>query len=210
MPTTREVTVYQYAELSDKAKATARDWYRETEHELFDGEYVIEDAERVAALLGIEFKSRTFQTMGGGTRSEPAVYWSLGYSQSDYAAFDAYLAYRKGAVKAVKKYAPQDETLHRIAREWTAAHRIHGYRVTGSVSDRNPRAPDFEWDCLPNGEYPSEEATKAMRACVRDLCRWIYNRLREEYEYQTSDEQVAEGLEANEYEFTADGKPYRY
>ena len=40
---------------------------------------------------------------------------------------------------------------------------------------------------------------------LRDFADWIYRRLEEEYEYQTSEEAVAESMAANEYEFYEDG-----
>ena len=48
------------------------------------------------------------------------------------------------------------------------------------------------------------ELTKTLRA----FADWIYLQLQNEYEYQNSDEQVAETIEANEYEFTVDGKRF--
>ena len=40
---------------------------------------------------------------------------------------------------------------------------------------------------------------------MNDFNDWMYYRLRDEYEYLTSDEAVAESIIANEYEFDEDG-----
>ena len=40
----------------------------------------------------------------------------------------------------------------------------------------------------------------------RDICRAIYRDLEEEYEYQTSDEQLIDSAEANDYTFDATGR----
>jgi hypothetical protein len=53
----------------------------------------------------------------------------------------------------------------------------------------------------------SEDA-KTVRELLRDLMRWIYRTLEAEHDYQLSDENAAETIEANEYEFTASGEPY--
>lgn len=209
MPKTREVTVYEYDELSDKAKAKARDWYREG-HSDFGAEATIEDAVRIAALLGWEVTERSVKTVGGQTRTEPNVFWSLGYVQSDYARFDARLSYRKGCVKAVTEYAPKDETLHRIARDWAAAQKAVGYKAEGTVKDHHYYGAQFEWSHAETGESFDAETEKALSEPVRDFFQWIYDALRAEYEYQTEDAQVEEGIRANEYDFTADGKRYRY
>ena len=41
---------------------------------------------------------------------------------------------------------------------------------------------------------------------MRDLAHWLYVYLRTEYEWQTSEEQVAENIRCNEYEFTEEGR----
>lgn len=45
----------------------------------------------------------------------------------------------------------------------------------------------------------------AMLESARDFAREIYDQLEQEYEYETSDEYIAELCEANEYEFNEDG-----
>ena len=47
------------------------------------------------------------------------------------------------------------------------------------------------------------EATEELRL---DLCRQIYKELENEYDFQTSDAAIRYTFEANEYEFTIDGK----
>ena len=41
---------------------------------------------------------------------------------------------------------------------------------------------------------------------IDDFAYWARILLRDEYEYLTSDEAVQEAIDANEYEFTADGE----
>lgn len=86
----------------------------------------------------------------------------------------------------------------------------------------NTVSVEWEWNDPPYGRYGSRvepeclapftlalsEAVIAyfdnLEDVVRDLCRDIYSDLEKEYEYQTSDEAVAESLEANEIEFEVD------
>ncbi len=49
-----------------------------------------------------------------------------------------------------------------------------------------------------------EEVTEALR----DLARWLYRRLEEEFDYLNSDEAVDEAIIANDYSFTAAGQRF--
>ena len=44
-----------------------------------------------------------------------------------------------------------------------------------------------------------------MIEALRDLARWLYRQLEQEYEFQTSDAVVDEAVVANEYTFTETG-----
>lgn len=43
---------------------------------------------------------------------------------------------------------------------------------------------------------------------LRDLARWLYGKLEDEYDYLTSDETVDEAIAANGYSFTEDGERF--
>lgn len=199
-------TVYQYSELTDEAKSRAREWYRTlSQDDSFWHESVIEDAQRLGEMLGI-----TFDTRQGSTR-DPTIYFSGFWSQGDGACFDGTYQYRAGNVAAIVKEAPQDEELHRIARELAKAQRRYFYRLTatvsrvhgaGNYSHENTRAIDVENGY---GNVIAKDDAEALREALRDFMRWIYRRLEAEYEYVNSDEQVAESIECNEHEFNEDG-----
>ena len=83
---------YSFEELSDDAKETAREWWRE--QAMSDSDYsesVIEYAQEAAKLLGIEFESRSYRTSNGRgpvlSHSEPDI-----CQDSDEATEDALLA----------------------------------------------------------------------------------------------------------------------
>ena len=54
---TIETAVYQYEELSESAKETARQWYL-SDWDFFEYDHVIEDAQTYAEIIGIEFDTR--------------------------------------------------------------------------------------------------------------------------------------------------------
>ena len=72
----RKTKVYQYDELSDKAKEKARDWYREGNCEdSYWSECVIDDAATVAEFLGLAITQTAYKTTEGATKYKPTVYF---------------------------------------------------------------------------------------------------------------------------------------
>lgn len=198
-------TVYQYDELSAQAQARARDWFREL-RDTTDLEHVIEDADRMLAVLGFAVDRRPVKLRGGATRQDPAIYYALGYSQSDGAWIEAHYSYAAGACKAIRAEAPQDATLHAIADQLRDLQRPYFYQLTARVKDddRGPMQLDV-YDARNGCALSADGPYEALREIVRDLERWIYNQLRAEDEYQSGDEQIADTIRVNEYEFTETG-----
>lgn len=212
-----ETTVYQYGELSERAKSKARDWYREASADDYHySETVIEDAERIAEILGIEFKRRDVKTYNGKVRQEPAVYWSGFSCQGDGACFEGKLSWSVDTVHRVKAYAPTDETLHAIAAELDALQETYQRRLAAIVTlsgHRYCHSGMMQVDVIARDEGDNEtDVTRENEVIVikalRGFADWIYLQLQNEYFFQISDENVAETIEANEYEFTADGERF--
>lgn len=209
MPTTKTIELFEYSELSDSAKETARQWWIEA-MDSSDWEFTIDDFITIAGLMGIEVTHTSQRTMGGGMRPFPNVYFSLGYSQSDYAAFEANYSYRKGSAKAVREHAPQDTTLHGFAEKLQAAQSRCGYKATATISSNNRDGMDVEVSDAPYERDAFDKWTEdvewPIREVMKGLASWLYDSLRAEYEYQTSEEQIAETMEANGYTFRENGK----
>lgn len=203
MARTKTITLYEFDELSDKAKERARDWYRGC-RDSNDFQYVIEDADRMAAILGIVIRRHPVKLYGGSTREDPSIWWSLGYCQSDGAWIEASYGYAKGAHLKIRTEAPTDTTLHELADNLYTVQKAYGYQLTASIKDDDRGPMDLTID-HPTREVP-EAVYKALREIFRDFERWIYKQLRAEDEYQSEDAQVDENIRANEYTFTEDGK----
>ncbi len=60
----------------------------------------------------------------------------------------------------------------------------------------------------PSHPAMTDDAEEMLIGAFRDLARWLYARLREEYAYLTSDEAVDEAIVANEYTFTEVGERF--
>jgi hypothetical protein len=199
---TKEIQIYTFDELSDKAKERARAWYRGCQDST-DLQHVIEDAVRMAAILGFEMRTHAVRLMGGGTRQDPTVWWQVGYMQSDGAWIEANYTYAKGAHRTIRDEAPEDQTLHDLADRLLVLQRAYAYGLTATINDddRQTRIDlAHPTRTVDNGVYVE------FREIVRTLEKWIYTQLRTEDEYQSADAQVDENIRANEYEFTVDGE----
>ncbi len=202
MPQTKTINIYtveELKELSTSAYDRAYNWWLEG----FDydwWEFVYDDFKRIAKILGITVKD---------------IHFSGFWSQGDGARFLGEYSYAPGSVKAIKEYAPQDETLHRIAHDLQLAQRYAFYRLVVTIKDGywagnyvHERTVDFEG----HGHYYSysltdneEKALEGVKEALTDLMCWLYRQLEKEWEYLTSEEQFEESCEANEYLFDEDG-----
>lgn len=195
-------TVYKFSELDDQAKDKARDALRYTSE--YEADAVIEDFEQISKLIGLEINPRRVKPMNGETRYDPNVYYAVSHCQSDFASFSGQWIYKKGSKAAIRAYAPQDNELHAIVDAWNDLQRRNFYRLTATCS--HGRDCQKVGDCTVDGRYTKDETLDAASDIVRDLANWLYKRLREEFEYQSSDEYIDEIIEANDYEFYENGE----
>lgn len=182
---TETFKVYSFNELSEKAKDKAREWYSAD----FDPDWhesTYERAEEIGGVLG-------FDNM--------KINYSGFWSQGDGASFTATWWAPRRPLKAMRLLTESPELLELAERmslilcNMTYEEREHServYRTEHRYSHPNTVSCDND-DIL---------------EVARDLMHWIYRSLREEYEYQTSEEQVAEACEANDYTFREDGTRY--
>lgn len=202
---TKAIPVYTYDELSDEAKEQVRSWWSQG----INYDNVVEDAATIAKLFGLDIYNTRKTLMGGGHRYDPTVYFSGFWSQGDGACYEGDYRYQKGGLKAVEQYAPLDKELHRIVAGLQDVQRRHFYRLTASTKQRGHYQHS---GCMQVEVQDSEDpyrnigdAEDEVTQLLRDFADWIYVRLEEEYEYQSSDECVKETCHANGYEFYEDG-----
>ena len=220
----KQTKVYQYDELSDKAKEKARDWYRKGNcDDTYWSECVIEDAATIAEFLGLDINQTAYKTMGGETKYKPTVYFSGFWSQGDGACVEGTWRASDVKVDELKEYAPQDKELHRIvdglaeiAKEYPdgyfkVRHRGH-YSHSGctafDVELPTEQENELEYD---SPEYKLlqvklGEDEETLIELARDFMNWIYRQLEKEWDYQNSDEQVEESIRCNAYEFLETGE----
>lgn len=213
-----EKTLYKYEELSDTAKQRVSEYFSQ---DAPDTDCIFEDAVRLGAMMGIEIDHRCWTNPSGFKGKTPKIYYSGFSSQGDGACFEGTYRYAKGAVAAIKKETgfgfvdkegvkhKGDEELIAIAQGLQDVQRKHFYRLYASCKQRGHyqhsgcMAVDVE-DCE-NPYRDIGESEQDVRDLLRLFADWIYSRLEDDYDYQTSDEAIAENCDANEYEFTGDG-----
>lgn len=191
---TETTTVYKLAELEGSGRERALEklaqWATE---DSFWYESVIEDAKTIGSLMGISIKD---------------IFFSGFSSQGDGACFTGTYSYRKGAVKLVKEHAPVDAKLHRIVADLQKIEARNFYRLTAAITHRDRYSHEYSVDIdTDTALVEGDEGNKGELAdTLRDYMRWIYRTLEAEYDYRTSEEVLLEDAEANEWEFTEDGR----
>lgn len=203
----------KFSELNERAKERAREWWRQGFE--FDSEHVIEDAATVADLFGLDIRQTRKHRADGSHTYEPTIYWSGFCSQGDGASFVGKYKYKDGALKAVKEFAPKDETLHRIVSRLLTIQRKYFYKLRAEVkqSGRYYHSHTMSVELSLDSSYPMNLSRDlwhgtedAVLDCMRDFADWIYRNLEREYDYQISDGYVDEVLTINDYEFDEEGK----
>ena len=204
-----ETPVYDFTELSGAAKDKARAWFRETiDYDWW--ECVTDDFERICPILGVTLATRTVRLMGGGTREKPCIWFSGFWSQGDGACFEGRYAYAPRAPRRIRDYAPQDTALHRIADALQALQRPNFYQLAASFRQTGclcgmTIAVDRD---SPTGQPIVDGADDDLVDALCDLAHWLCRALEREYEFQTADETIEEGMSANGYTFTAEGRRF--
>jgi len=131
-------------------------------------------------------------------------------SQGDGACFETYYSYENDTRKRIREHAPHDAELHRIAAALQAIQRRNFYQLRAQATHRGHYYHEF---CMaisverdsPNYQDMTADAEEAVTEALRDLARWLYRRLEQEYEFQTSDAVIDEAIAANGYTFTESG-----
>lgn len=188
---TISVELYQFDELSDKAKEVARDWFKKDYPDHGWWESVYDDAREIATRFGVEIDDIGF-----------SGFWS----QGDGACFTG--TFRSAdLIKTTEEHFeseyPTEEGLHALLRRLQAVRHQENsllkiiarghYSHSGTMEVEDP-------DCY----YLWDEACE-VRDCLRRFADWIYAQLEKEHDYLVSDECVDESITANEYWFLISG-----
>ena len=207
MPRVIERTVYRFHELSDKAKARARDHYRAQGVRDQWWDFVYEDAVRVANILGISITEKSGPS--------PAIYFSGFSSQGDGACFQGGYTPKPGneTTEGIRSECPQDEELHRIADALAllqvSARVQHGQRIEANITTSGSYCHSGTMNVdatYTEGDSPDPEISEELQQLIRDFADWIYARLEDEYDWLNSNEHIDEALLDGDNEFEESGE----
>ena len=210
MPRIVETVVYELPELSRAARERARAWYRNTclDHEWYDA--VFKDFETVCGLFGVTLRTHTVRLMGGGTREAPNLWFSGFAHQGAGASFEGVYRYAPNAARAIRAYAPKDPTLQAIADDLQHVQKRNFYQLVSVIRQRgryyhaHSMTIEVERDS-PAGQAMTDDAEDTIVEAIRNLARWLYRQLQNEYDYLTSDAAVDDTIVANQWVFTEAG-----
>ncbi len=215
MPEVIEITVYQFDELTKRAQAHARDWYREASSHDEWWDYVYADFEAICICLGIELKRVPINRHKPTGACRPCIWFSGFSQQGDGASFEGSWRYEKGMCHAIRTYAPTDTVLHQIADQLQAAQKPNFYQLVADISQSGNYYHEYTMRIIIQRDAPANQeifrdTEAAVIEAMRALARWLYRRLEAEYEHVNSDEVVAEMIVGNDYTFTGDGARFGY
>lgn len=184
---TIEVKLYQYSELSEKSQECAREWYRKAlaDDDDFWSGFCIDDCKEQLKPLGFDIDK---------------IYFSGFWSQGDGACFEG--TWRASDVKAEE---PENEELKGIAATiapWVLKMPNLSFTVKYEGYYSHENCTEFAFYDDGEDMFENVELVKAARECMR----WCYRELEKAYDYENSDEVVADNIEANEYEFLENGE----
>jgi hypothetical protein len=185
---TKTIDTYNYSELEGTAKDKARQWMAEAATDYGWYEDAIEDYKETANFLGIDIDK---------------VYFSGFCSQGDGAMFVGGWQYAQGSVAKVRDEWPKDNELHRIARELRDASRKSFWRANARTEHRGHY---YHSGCMVVAvDDCPEDIEDDIKQALRDFADWIYDALRKEYDYLTSEEHLADLAAGNDWLFDEDG-----
>lgn len=202
---TISITAYEFEELSQKAQRRVLDAIRETEP---DADWYVDtlcDVNRTATRLGISIDR-------DGKGKSLNIRFSGFWSQGDGASFTGRYAHHPNAPTDIREYAPRDAELHRIADLLDELQNANTTSIKATISrNHNVRySHENSVDIIvtrgDDDDAVSAQVDAQLCDLLRDFMRWIYKQLETEYENQTSDERLAEIVDANEMVFTVSGE----
>ena len=142
-------------------------------------QFVYDDFAEVCKIIGIELSQRSGTLYGGGTRQDPEINFD-----DRSAVWRGKYQYKKGSVKAIKAYAPQDTELHLIAQRLCDAQKRAFYAAYAYVKPGHKDSIVIDAANVTHlGYAPSDDIQQEIETGLEELTSWFHRRLMAEYEY---------------------------
>ena len=192
---TIEQTVYQFKELGDDAKAKALEtlWdinLHEDWHEFLIGDFKANS----------QFDVTKVYFSGFSSQGDGAMFEYSGYDFYNWVGSLDLPNWKKKILKVCDVSVSGKHSGSRYYHHLTCEHSF-GFDYPNDYHTKSDCENVFEF-C----DKWMEKFEKEVLERYNDECSDLYNDLGKEYEWMLSEEQVIETIEANEYEFTAEGE----
>jgi len=197
--------VYQFDSMNDIKHPVAQaaiEKYKENNSDYYY-DHIYADLIVAAKCLGIE-------------TSENNICWTGFWSQGDGASFEGEwtICNLNDPIECVKENFTKDKELLNIAKridnlicdievDYVSVRRMYHTRYCHSST---LGVYEYEAKDSDNGDYESlEQDAERILEIFQDLSDWLYSKLEEEYNYQSSDKVIMQIFIDNKYEFDKDG-----
>ena len=130
--------------------------------------------------------------------NDAEIFFSGFWSQGDGACFDASVnldQYLKGQYRVLR----DKDLTARVVKNDHGYHYSHGRTRYLQIDENNIELTARQSNLV-------DKLQAKLEALRLDLSQKIYEQLKEQFEYMQSDEAIIETIEANDYDFTEDGK----
>ena len=198
---TKTITLYQFSELSDKAKEKAIEQLRDINVDYYDwNDYLIDDWQKTLNKIGFEnakIAYSGFWSQGDGASFTADVDIEKLLSSMTYCA----TKYKNARIFELVSLLHDKNAINiHLAKNHWGTHYSHERTVSLNIDIDYPYERGSFWPKI------VEQFENALDDFRIDLCSAVYTSLENEYNYLTSDESIIEIIEANDYEFTINGE----
>lgn len=195
--------VYKFDELSKDAQQKAIEGFSEINvDDSYWYESVYEDLKELCKTIGIDVDLKHTYFTG---------FYHQGSGSSFTASIDIKECLESIRAEKWKGYAPKEKIeFYPITNNMLRLCHLCSCSIETTNRESSVRI-DFDSDTY--GEHPNIDAViTEIEDFFEDMAstinHWFFNTLQTEYEYQTSNEAIAETIKCNEYEFTKEGNHF--
>ncbi len=195
--TTATINTFKFSELSERAKESARDWWKENGLDEFECESITEGFQHKLEELGLPSDD---------------VRWRLSSCQGDGVAFygcvdvEEYLTKNKLKTKFRKLFdSDKDLLIDNVEIDKNQSFHLYDHHNTMSVSYNEALYNGYE---NPSREQALEDFTDHLNDHIKELSHEFVKQGTEAIDHYNSDENVDESIICNDYSFTEDGSHF--
>lgn len=215
MTEVEEKTEFNFSELSDTAKAKAREAHTGEGYLDYDWwDCTFEDAVRMAAILGIEISTTWHKNRHGKDYQTTDIMFSGFCSQGDGASFEGSYSLAPNASALIREET-NDAVLHELADRLAmlqVTRKLQGFgpftatiKTSGNYSHSGTMDVTVSYDEDEDGEASyDDDLEKSVTRALRDFADWIYKQLDAQHDWLHSDECVDEALAENKFDEDGD------